>query len=60
MLLTSVVQACKEWAPAVTLLEQDIVIITHAKINGRATGSVKIYWIIVFIIVRLEKGKKTN
>ena len=30
-------RAYKEWAPSVKLVEQNIIIITHAQINGRAT-----------------------
>jgi len=30
-------RACKEWAPPVKLLQQNINRIIHAKINGRAT-----------------------
>ena len=35
--------AYKEWAPSVKLLDKNIIIITHAKINGRATVNLKIY-----------------
>ena len=35
-------RAYKEWAPSVRLLEQNIIIITHGKINGRATVNLKI------------------
>ena len=35
-------RAYKEWAPSVTLLKQNIIIITHGKINGRATVNLKI------------------
>ena len=35
-------QAYKEWAPSVRYLEQNIIIITHGKINGRATVNLKI------------------
>ena len=30
-------RAYKEWAPSVKLVEQNIIIITHAQIYGRAT-----------------------
>ena len=33
--------AYNEWAPSVKLLKQNIIIITHAKINGRATVNLK-------------------
>ena len=36
-------RAYKEWAPSVrSFLEQNIIIITHGKINGRATVNLKI------------------
>ena len=35
-------RAYKEWAPSVRQLEQNIIIITHGKINGRATVNLKI------------------
>ena len=35
--------AYNEWALSVKLLKQNIIIITHAKINGRATINLKIY-----------------
>ena len=35
-------RAYKEWAPSVRKLEQNIIIITHGKINGRATVNLKI------------------
>ena len=35
-------RAYKEWAPSVRELEQNIIIITHGKINGRATVNLKI------------------
>ena len=34
-------RAYKEWAPSVRQLEQNIIIITHGKINGRATVNLK-------------------
>ena len=37
--------------------KKNIIIITHGKINGRATVNVKIYKILVLIIVRLRKAK---
>ena len=35
-------QAYKEWATSVRQLEQNIIIITHGKISGRATVNLKI------------------
>ena len=35
-------RAYKEWAPSVRQLEQNMVIITHGKINGRAAVNLKI------------------
>ena len=35
-------RAYKEWAPSVRKLEQNIIIITHGKINSRATINLKI------------------
>ena len=35
-------RAYKEWAPSVRELEQNIIIITHGEINGRATVNLKI------------------
>ena len=36
-------RAYKEWLPQFLKLEQNIIIITHGKIKGRATVNLKIY-----------------
>ena len=38
-------RAHKKWVPS-----ESIIIITHAKINGRAAANLNIYWITSFII----------